>query len=103
MDLQLSGHTHGGHLFFLKWLIASFNGGLLEGLFDIDGMKLYVSPGTGLWPGFSTRLGVSSEITRIILRQQKDFGSESLIPFGINLGDISPVMTESDLCTFETE
>ncbi len=72
VDLQLSGHTHGGHLFFLKWLIASFNGGLLEGLFDIDGMKLYVSPGTGLWPGFSMRLGVSSEITRIVLRSQKD-------------------------------
>lgn len=71
VDLQLSGHTHGGHLFFLKWLIASFNGGLIEGLFDMDGMKLYVSPGTGLWPGFSIRLGVSSEITRIILRSKK--------------------------------
>jgi len=72
VDLQLSGHTHGGHLFFLKWLIASFNGGLIEGLFDMDGTKLYVSPGTGLWPGFSIRLGVSSEITRINLRSKKD-------------------------------
>ncbi|VTR68108.1 hypothetical protein DESC_690045 [Desulfosarcina cetonica] len=31
-------------------------------------MKLYVSPGTGLWSGFSCRLGVPSEITRIVLR-----------------------------------
>lgn len=72
VDLQLSGHTHGGHLFFLKWLIASFNGGLIEGLFDMNGTKIYVSPGAGLWPGFSSRLGVPSEITRIVLRSRKD-------------------------------
>jgi predicted MPP superfamily phosphohydrolase len=70
VDLQLSGHTHGGHLFFLKWLIASYNGGLAGGLFDFAGPKLYVSPGTGVWAGFSCRLGVPSEITHIILRQK---------------------------------
>jgi hypothetical protein len=69
-DLQLSGHTHGGLLFFLKWLLAAFNGGLVEGLYDVDGMKLYVSPGTGLWAGFSCRLGVPSEITHIVLHGQ---------------------------------
>ena len=67
-DLQLSGHTHGGHLFFIKWLIASFNGGLVGGLFDVDQTKLYVSPGTGIWAGFSCRLGIPSEITRILLK-----------------------------------
>lgn len=67
-DLQLSGHTHGGQLFFLKWLISTFNGGLVGGLYEVDGMKLYVSPGTGLWAGFSCRLGVPAEITHIILR-----------------------------------
>lgn len=67
-DLQLSGHTHGGHLFFLQWLISTFNGGLVEGLYDRGGRLLYVSPGTGLWSGFSCRLGVPSEITRILLR-----------------------------------
>lgn len=67
-DLQLSGHTHGGQLFFLKWLISTFNGGLVSGLYEVDGMKLYVSPGSGLWAGFSCRLGVSAEITHIILR-----------------------------------
>ena len=67
-DLQLSGHTHGGLLFFLKWLLASFNGGLVEGLYEVGPMKVYVSPGTGLWSGFSCRLGVPSEISRIVLR-----------------------------------
>ena len=67
-DIQLSGHTHGGLLFFLKWLLASFNGGLVQGLYDVKGTTLYVSPGTGLWSGFSCRLGVPSEITRIVLR-----------------------------------
>ena len=70
-DLQLSGHTHGGHLFFLKWLISAFNGGLVEGLYDLGGRALYVSPGTGIWSGFSCRLGLPSEISHIILRSQK--------------------------------
>ncbi|MCL2790091.1 MAG: metallophosphoesterase [Desulfobulbus sp.] len=68
--LQLSGHTHGGQLFFLKWLVALFNGGLVDGLYDVNGSKLYVSSGTGVWGGFSCRLGVPSEIARIILRRQ---------------------------------
>lgn len=46
--------------------IALFAGGLYEA----SGMKLYVSPGTGQWAGFSSRLGVPSEITHIILRSQ---------------------------------
>ena len=69
-DLQLSGHTHGGHLFFLKWLISSFNGGLVQGVYDLGDRALHVSPGTGVWSGFSCRLGVPSEITRIVLRSQ---------------------------------
>ncbi len=67
-DLQLSGHTHGGQLFFLKWLISHFNGGLVDGLYEFGTMKLYVSPGTGIWAGFSCRLAVPAEITHIILR-----------------------------------
>lgn len=70
-DLQLSGHTHGGSFFFLKPLLAYFNGGFVRGLYAKDGMRLYVSPGTGIWGGFSCRLGVPSEITRIVLRAQE--------------------------------
>ena len=69
VDLQLSGHTHGGLLFFLKPLIAHFNNGYVHGLYDTPHCgKLYVSPGTGLWSGFACRIGVPSEITRIILK-----------------------------------
>ena len=67
-DLQLSGHTHGGTMFFLKPLVAAFNKGLVRGLYDRDGKQIYVSPGTGIWNGFSCRLGVPAEMTRIVLR-----------------------------------
>jgi predicted MPP superfamily phosphohydrolase len=70
IDLKLSGHTHGGMLFFLKTLLAHFNGGLVHGLYEVKGMQIYVSPGTGVWAGFSCRLGVPSEITRIVLRAE---------------------------------
>ena len=68
--VQLSGHTHGGTMVFLRPLIASFNGGQTSGLYDENGLKLYVSPGTGIWDGFSCRVGVPAEITRIVLRPQ---------------------------------
>lgn len=72
IDLQLSGHTHGGLIFFLKPLIAHFNKGFVHGLYETGlGGKLYVSPGTGLWSGFSCRIGVPSEITRIVLKCEK--------------------------------
>ena len=68
--LQLSGHTHGGLMFFLKPLIAHFNKGFVQGLYDTClCSKLYVSPGTGLWSGFACRIGVPSEITRIVLKR----------------------------------
>lgn len=69
VDLQLSGHTHGGIMFFLQPLLARFNGGFVNGPYEKDHKKLYVSPGTGLWNGFSCRIGVPAEITRIVLRR----------------------------------
>ena len=72
-DLQLSGHTHGGLIFFLAPLIGHYNGGYVRGLYRTpQGKLLYVSPGTGLWNGFSCRLGVPSEITRFVLRAEKE-------------------------------
>ncbi|MBR3881312.1 MAG: metallophosphoesterase [Mailhella sp.] len=70
VDLQLSGHTHGGSLFFLAPLIAHYNGGYVRGLYTTENGQLYVSSGTGLWAGFSCRLGVPSEITQIILKRR---------------------------------
>jgi hypothetical protein len=71
ISLQLSGHTHGGLMFFLAPLIGAFNQGYVCGLYQTAaGGSLYVSPGTGLWSGFSCRVGVPSEITRIKLRKK---------------------------------
>ena len=61
-----------GLLFFLKPLIAYYNSGFVNGLYRTEhGGKLYVSPGTGLWSGFSCRIGVPSEITRIVLKRSR--------------------------------
>lgn len=66
--LQLSGHTHGGMIRGLDRLVARGNAGFVSGRYVVGGMTLYVSNGTGLWPGFALRLGVPSEITRFTLR-----------------------------------
>jgi len=67
-DLQLSGHTHGGQAWGMHWLVQAMNDGFVSGLYQVDAMRLYVSNGAGLWPGFPIRLGQRSEITQFILR-----------------------------------
>lgn len=67
-DLQLSGHTHGGHMLGMNELVSLFNNGYVCGWYGVGGMPLYVSPGAGLWNGFPIRLGVPSEIALITLR-----------------------------------
>jgi hypothetical protein len=52
----------------LDRLVANANGGFVSGRYEVDGTTLYVSNGTGLWPGFALRLGRPSELTRITLR-----------------------------------
>ncbi|GHC75267.1 metallophosphoesterase [Limoniibacter endophyticus] len=68
--LQLSGHTHGGMIIGFDRLIARFNNGFVSGMYDVDGMQLYVNNGTALWIGFALRLGVPSELTVITLRRR---------------------------------
>lgn len=69
VDLQLSGHTHGGMIRgFDALVVAPFNEGFVSGLYAVGDMQLYVSNGTGLWNGFSIRLGVPAEITEFTLR-----------------------------------
>lgn len=63
-DLILSGHTHGGHILPLMPVVAHTNAGMLKGWYD----NIYVSSGTGLWRGFSFRIGSRSEITEITLQ-----------------------------------
>lgn len=67
VNLQLSGHTHGGMIAGLDRLIASANNGFVSGLYEAGALKLYVSNGSGIWNGFPFRLGKPAEITLIIL------------------------------------
>jgi predicted MPP superfamily phosphohydrolase len=69
VSLQLSGHTHGGLIVGLDRLFALANEGFVSGLYDVDGMALYVNNGTALLPGLALRLGKPSELTRITLRR----------------------------------
>ncbi len=63
VSVQLSGHTHGGMIVGFDKIVARFNNGFVSGLYDVDGMKLYVNNGTALWIGFALRIGVPSELT----------------------------------------
>ena len=68
IDVQLSGHTHGGMIRGVDQVVKRANGGYVSGSYRIGGMQLYVSNGTGLWNGFPIRLGVPAEITEFVLR-----------------------------------
>ena len=70
VDLQLSGHTHGGIAPGFRPLIASFNGGFTRGVYRFGKSVLHVSPGSGQWAGFPMRFFNDSEITLIILRRR---------------------------------
>jgi predicted MPP superfamily phosphohydrolase len=67
--LQLSGHTHGGMIAGMAKLLEPANAGFVSGAYRVGDMTLYVSNGTGLWPGFALRLGRPSEMTRFTLRR----------------------------------
>lgn len=68
IDLQLSGHTHGGQIMGLNRIVAHFNENRLMGWYDVGNMKLYISTGVSLWNGFPARFGVPAEIPVITLR-----------------------------------
>ncbi len=65
VDLQLSGHTHGGQLLPLGWLARLFDP-QVSGLAKFGATWLYVSEGTGFW-GPPMRVGTSGEIALITL------------------------------------
>jgi predicted MPP superfamily phosphohydrolase len=67
VDLQLSGHTHGGQIWPWHYIVKIQQGGLLAGRYQYEGTQLYVSRGCGYW-GPPVRLLAPLEITRVILR-----------------------------------
>jgi predicted MPP superfamily phosphohydrolase len=67
VDVQLSGHTHGGQIWPWHYLVRIQQGGLLAGRYEHAGTQLYVTRGCGYW-GPPVRLLAPLEITRVILR-----------------------------------
>ena len=69
VDLQLSGHTHGGIAPIVRQLVASHNAGYSRGIYRYGKSVLYVCPGCGQWAGFPMRFFNDSEVTLITLRR----------------------------------
>ena len=65
VDLQISGHVHGGQMIPFNW-IARLDQPLIAGLHLIERTWVYVSTGTGYW-GPPMRVGSGAELTRIEL------------------------------------
>ena len=70
VDLQLSGHTHGGIAPGLDLLVAKHNAGYSRGFYRFGRSVLHVSPGCGQWAGFPMRFFNDSEITLLTLRRK---------------------------------
>ena len=86
VDLQLSGHTHGGILPGFDRLVKNANNGFVRGLYDLGGgKKLYVSSGAGQWAGVPVRWFVPPEIAFLTLTRGKPRA-----PHADKAGQISP-------------
>lgn len=67
VDLQLSGHTHGGQIFPFRYFVR-LDQPYVSGLNWHERTAIYVSQGTGYW-GPPMRLGAPAEITQLVLRR----------------------------------
>ena len=68
VDLQLSGHTHGGQFWPFTYPTKLANA-YLAGHYNHFGTQIYVNRGTGYW-GPPLRLGVSAEISLFRLKKK---------------------------------
>ena len=71
VDLQLSGHTHGGQIFPFHYVAKQANDEHLAGFYEVNGIKLYVSRGAGYW-GPPLRILAPSEIVVFNLLPEKN-------------------------------
>jgi hypothetical protein len=69
-NLMLCGHTHGGQIWPFDYLVRRTYP-LLAGRYEVDGMPVIVTRGTGTW-GPRMRLWHPGEILRITLRSEYD-------------------------------
>jgi uncharacterized protein len=63
IPLMLAGHTHAGQIIPFNFIVKRIYP-RMRGLHELNGSRLYVSPGTGTW-GPVLRIGSRSEITLI--------------------------------------
>lgn len=61
IDLQLSGHTHGGQFFPFTWFTSRIYGPFVYGLNRLGNLLVYTSYGAGTW-GPPLRVGTTPEI-----------------------------------------
>ncbi|MFJ6199516.1 metallophosphoesterase [Micromonospora sp. NPDC092111] len=66
VDLQLSGHTHGGQMVPFN-LAVKLQQPVVSGLGEVDGTKVYVTNGAGFW-GPPVRVGAPPQVTLVELR-----------------------------------
>jgi predicted MPP superfamily phosphohydrolase len=66
VDLQLSGHTHGGQMKPFNY-VARLQQPVISGLGEVDGTKVYVTNGAGFW-GPPVRVGAPPDVTLVELR-----------------------------------
>lgn len=67
VDLQVSGHTHGGQMWPIN-LLVPLQQPVLEGLGNVGDTAVYTTRGAGAW-GPPMRVGASPEITILTLTQ----------------------------------
>jgi predicted MPP superfamily phosphohydrolase/heme exporter protein D len=67
VDLQLSGHTHGGQMMPFNLLVRASGQPVVSGLGEVEGMPVYVTNGAGFW-GPPVRVGAPPDVTLVELR-----------------------------------
>ncbi len=72
VDLQLSGHTHGGQIRFpwvgCIWAHDGIPPRMARGLHSVAGTLMHVNPGIGLSPPIPIRINCPPEVTLLVLR-----------------------------------
>jgi predicted MPP superfamily phosphohydrolase len=66
VDLQVSGHTHGGQMVPFNFLVK-LQQPVVSGFGEVDGVPVYVTNGAGFW-GPPVRVGAPPQVTVIELR-----------------------------------